>query len=129
MNLPQATTRESTVQAANDIFDRGIYKLTRYDRVQAIIDFTSAIELDPEYITAYIARGYTYYEKGELDQAIADYTEVIRRSPEHAHAYDLRGRAYTDLGEESKAKGDFALAQRSETDQRIKMNRREDDTR
>ncbi len=110
MNLPQAMPGESTVQAANDVFDRGIYKLTCYDRIQAIVDFTRAIELDPEYITAYIARGYTYYKKGELEQAIADYTEVIRRSPQHSHAYGLRGRAYRELGDECKAKGDFALA-------------------
>jgi tetratricopeptide (TPR) repeat protein len=40
-----------------------------YDR--AIVDFTQAIRLDPNYAPAYANRGIVYYRKGDNDRAIA----------------------------------------------------------
>jgi tetratricopeptide (TPR) repeat protein len=57
-----------------------------YDR--AIQDFDYAIRLEPEYATAYIDRGWEYYEMGDVERAILDFSQAIRSDPENAYAYD-----------------------------------------
>jgi tetratricopeptide (TPR) repeat protein len=48
----------------------------------AIADFDKAIELDPEYAEAYIARGGTKEKLGDFSGAIEDYEESIRLKPQ-----------------------------------------------
>ena len=47
------------------------------DNDRAIADYTDAIRLDPNFVTAYYNRGVTYRAKGDSDRAIADYTAAI----------------------------------------------------
>jgi tetratricopeptide (TPR) repeat protein len=54
----------------------------------------------------YIARGATYYAKGELDTAIADYDKAIQLQPDLALAYYDRGAAYYVMGAYDKAIND-----------------------
>jgi tetratricopeptide (TPR) repeat protein len=68
----------------------------QYDR--AIADYTTAIQLKPDYAEAYNDRGFTYYLKGDAERAIADYTRAIELRPNYPKAYNSRGVAYMAHG-------------------------------
>jgi tetratricopeptide (TPR) repeat protein len=68
----------------------------QYDR--AIADFTTAIQLQPDYAEAYNDRGFAYYLKGDVERAIADYTRAIDLRPDYPKAYNSRGVAYMAHG-------------------------------
>ena len=67
-----------------------------YDR--AIADYTTAIQLKPDYAEAYNDRGFAYYLKGDGERAIADYTRAIELRPNYPTAYNSRGVAYMSHG-------------------------------
>jgi tetratricopeptide (TPR) repeat protein len=73
----------------------------------AIKDYTEAIRLDPENVSAYTNRGFSWANKNEHDKAIEDYNEAIRLDPEYAKAYYYRGRTWNLKGELDKAIKDF----------------------
>src|SRR6188768_1702942 len=58
----------------------------QYD--QAIADYTTAIQLKPDYAEAYNNRGFAYYLKGDAERAIADYTRAIALRPNYPKAYN-----------------------------------------
>jgi len=68
----------------------------QYDR--AIADYTTALELKPDYAEAYNNRGFAYYLKGDFDQAIKDYTRAIELRPNYPKAYNSRGVVYMTGG-------------------------------
>ena len=67
-----------------------------YDR--AIADYTTAIQLKPDFAEAYNDRGFAYYLKGDAERAIADYTRAIELRPNYPMAYNSRGVAYMAHG-------------------------------
>jgi len=67
-----------------------------YDR--AIVDYTEAIRLRPDYSEAYFFRGVAYQNGvADADRAIADYTEAIRLKPDYGIAFSNRGIIYQNL--------------------------------
>ena len=68
----------------------------QYDR--AIADYTTAIQLKPDYAEAYNDRGFAYYLKGDAERAIADYTRAIALRPNYPMAYNSRGVVYMSHG-------------------------------
>jgi len=77
---------------------------------EAIVDYTQALKLDPQYAVAYYNRGIVYAGQGKLDEAIADYTQAIEIDPQYAAAYDNRGLAYADQGRLNEAIADYTQA-------------------
>lgn len=59
--------------------------------VEAIADFTEAIELDPDSASAYLRRGEAYLRTGRPADAIADLTKAIAIDPENATSYTYLG--------------------------------------
>ena len=76
----------------------------------AILDYTVAIELDPEYAEAYKNRGISYLSNGYVDNAIADYTIAIELDPEYAEAYKDRATAYFANSDFDNAITDYTKA-------------------
>jgi tetratricopeptide (TPR) repeat protein len=68
----------------------------QYDR--AIADYTTAIQLKPDYAEAYNDRGFAFYLKGSPERAIADYTRAIELRPNYPKAYNSRGVVYMSGG-------------------------------
>ncbi len=60
----------------------------------AIADFTTAISLNPNYLSAYNNRGNAYASIGEHDRAIADFTRVISIDSSYADTYYNRALVY-----------------------------------
>jgi hypothetical protein len=80
-----------------------------YDR--AIADYSTAIQLKPDYAEAYNDRGFAYYLKGDAEHAIADYTRAIELRPNYPKAYNSRGVVYMAHGYgRAKAVADFDRA-------------------
>jgi tetratricopeptide (TPR) repeat protein len=80
------------------------------DTKKAIEDYTSAINLKPNFAYAYNNRGNAYLDLGDAKKAIADYNRAIAIDPKYALAYKNRGDAYLKLGEKAAAKKDFQTA-------------------
>jgi TPR repeat len=68
----------------------------QYDR--AIDDYTTAIQLKPDYAEAYNDRAFAHYLKGDFERAIADYTRAIQLRPNYPKAYNSRGVVYMSGG-------------------------------
>jgi tetratricopeptide (TPR) repeat protein len=96
--LPQTIAAPGSATGAEFYLKRGedFSGVHQYDR--AIADYTTAIQLKPDYAEAYNDRGFAYYLKGDTERAIADYTRAIELRPTYAKAYNSRGVAYMAHG-------------------------------
>jgi tetratricopeptide (TPR) repeat protein len=61
---------------------------------EAIADYDTAIELDPENFLAYAGRAWVHQQMEEYDKAIADYSQAIDLDPEEGWAYNERAWTY-----------------------------------
>jgi tetratricopeptide (TPR) repeat protein len=87
--------------------NRGQAYQNRGDLDRAIVDFSEAIRIDPDFSNWRYARAVQYGNKGELDRAIADFSEAIRLRPNTAAYLNERGRAYEKIGDLANALIDF----------------------
>jgi len=94
----QTDTPAKSPSSADDYLMRGetLSGNQQYDR--AIADYTTAIEMKPDYAEAYNDRGFAYYLKGDFERAISDYTRAIELRPNYPKAYNSRGVAYMQGG-------------------------------
>ena len=70
---------------------------TYYDQgqfVEAIAEYTKAIERNPNLVAAYTHRGAVYNARAEWDLAIADLSKAIQLDPTRADNYQNRAFAY-----------------------------------
>ena len=88
---------------AKMILDKGDIHQKHKDYDRAIIEYSDAIKLNPNYTTAFNRRGNTYYSKKDYDKAITDYSQALMLNPNEAVYYSNRGGAY-------KWKGDYKNA-------------------
>ena len=86
-----ATCGKSTEEKWQEQYDLDQQYLLEENYEEAIVTFTSAIEIDPNQMGAYIGRGNAYVLSGEteehLAQALADYQYVLKLDEENAEAY------------------------------------------
>jgi tetratricopeptide (TPR) repeat protein len=90
----------------------------RYNRAQilaalkqftaAVADYTTVIELDPNYAEYYFDRGALLRRLGRNEDALADYESAIRLSPPFPEAYYNRGDLLAELGDVDGALADFS---------------------
>lgn len=89
----QRQHQEEPTDAAGYV-DRG----NRYSRnavyERAIADYTTAIELDPEFPEAFYNRGCSYYEVGRYEDSIADLSRAIELDPSADSYYGQRSVVY-----------------------------------
>jgi tetratricopeptide (TPR) repeat protein len=90
---PKVTSQQLT---AAQYFERGSQEP---DPEQAIVDYTRALEADPDYIVAQINRGIEYQRLGQFESAVADLTSVIEANPDYQNGLVWRAEALLELGE------------------------------
>lgn len=73
----------------------------------AEIDYSKAIEINPEYSPAYNSRGYLHFTKHEFEMAIEDYSKAIKFDSTYFIAYSGRANAYYALHKYSFALSDI----------------------
>jgi tetratricopeptide (TPR) repeat protein len=98
--------------AAQTNCEKGKRYFENGDYNAAITEFTEAIRLNPNYITAYAARADVYREKRKYDAVIKDCNKAVKLDPNAALAYSIRGLAYQDKGDYDAAFRDITEAVR-----------------
>ena len=83
-------------------------KLTWYER--AVVHYTEALELKPDFPEGYNNRGTVYADAGDFDRAIQDHNTAIELKPDYASAYNNRGIAYYRKGDFNRAIQDYNKA-------------------
>ncbi|GHT83929.1 hypothetical protein FACS1894137_06260 [Spirochaetia bacterium] len=79
----------------------------------AIREFSKAIELEPDYYSAYVGRGLAYQGKEEYDRAIADFTRAIKIDPDAKdvdNVYNVRAETYREQEDYASAIADYTKA-------------------
>lgn len=86
-----ACSKQIEVATWQEQYDLGIRYLSEGNYEEAIIAFTTAIEIDPKQAPAYVGRGDTYVLSGETEEnlvaAKADYEKAIELDETLAEAY------------------------------------------
>ena len=80
-------------------------KLAWYER--AVVHYTEALELKPDFPEGYNNRGSVYADAGDFDRAIKDHNTAIELKPDFAEAYNNRGIAYYSKGDFDRAIKDY----------------------
>ena len=95
---------------AEEYYKKGLAYGEQGKLVQAISNFTKAIENKPQYAKAYNNRGAAYYKQGDLTHAIFDFGSAIEIDHNYTEAYCNRGLAYAKQGNLPLAIADFSRA-------------------
>ena len=88
------------LQVGNDFLNAGNFDM-------AIIEYTKALDINPNLAKAYDNRGVAYAQEGSLSRAIADFTMAIANNFNDAEAYNNRGHAYAAKGNLPQAIADY----------------------
>jgi len=86
--------------AGKDHMDEGEY-------LQAVEEFSRAIEIYPGMADAFMERGIAYCILEEFERGIEDFNEAIRLEPDNAGAYCNRGLAWFELDDPERALQDY----------------------
>ena len=97
-------------QTESDNMMEGLIKMQKNDFEGAILEFTKAIEINPQFINAYLYRGGAKGELNDYRGAIADFTKAIVINPKSDDAYYLRGLAKSKFKHYKEAILDFSKA-------------------
>lgn len=89
---------------------RGLIYLERKDYRAAILDYTEAIRLQPQLVTAHNNRAFAKVQLGDLDGAAEDYGSAIALDPGTATAYNGRGWVRAQKGDRVGALADYRKA-------------------
>lgn len=96
---------------ANDYFDAGM-RLDISEHRERIAQFNEAIRLNPNFVSAYAARGSTYHDMGRYADAAADYSQVIALRPRSRAAYVNCAECHLILQKPDEALVDYQEAEK-----------------
>ncbi len=108
--LEAAETNPEKITDAQTCNNRAIISATKGQYESAILDFTRALEKNPEYAEAYFNRALVHAAIGHEQQAVSDFTEAIRQKPRFTESYTNRGFIYIASGQYDQAIDDFSKA-------------------
>lgn len=78
------------VKLAEPFFKRGVLFMSESKPLEAIADFSKALEINPVYISALMDRGAVYRSLGNLKSAIDDFKAILKINTNHINAgYNL----------------------------------------
>jgi tetratricopeptide (TPR) repeat protein len=105
--LPVAVSPQLT---ASDIVIQAVDQLILGKTKEALNTVERAIRLQPNYTSAYLARGFFYAEDQNFPSAIADLDQAIRLNPNSFFAYYYRGIARYGAKDYLGARADYEQA-------------------
>jgi tetratricopeptide (TPR) repeat protein len=77
---------------------------------KAIMEYSRALEFDPNLYMGYVARGRLFRRKGEHHKALADLSRAIHLEPGVPGTYLWRGDIYLEQGDSTAARRDYQTA-------------------
>ncbi len=89
---------------------RALRKLQENDYDEAILEYNSAITMDPDNAYLYVGAAQAYTAKGDTEQAIEALKKAVSLRPEDPYLRLLLGLAYRDGGSRELAANEFKAA-------------------
>jgi curved DNA-binding protein CbpA len=114
---PMTSPQRKREKSPQDFYVRAVAKSLNKDYQGAVEDYTQAIELNTQFVEAYIKRAATYYKLGDDRGTLKDCTQALQINPNLALAYYYQGRARYRLGYTQAAIEAYTQAIRLEPDQ------------
>ncbi|MBM4167499.1 MAG: tetratricopeptide repeat protein, partial [Ignavibacteria bacterium] len=84
LKLTKTYTENTNVLSATDWFQKGYDAYEQKNYEKAVTYYSAAIELNPQYASAYLGRGVAYENLQQYTRAIEDYTTAIELNPQYA---------------------------------------------
>jgi tetratricopeptide (TPR) repeat protein len=100
-NLEQLAKKN--MHKAKDIHDLGVAYMERRMYDKAIESFNKAINIDPNYLSAFINLGFAYQYKEDYVKAIQAFEKAIILNPRSAKLYNTIGLLYDKMGKPDTA--------------------------
>ena len=108
--LPLLTAYSVQAQSAKQYFKAGEDFAKAANYADAIVQFTNALELDPDYEKAYIQRAHAYSRSGEHKNAAEDYDRALVFDQKDAELFYLSGNEWHLFGNNLLALERLSLA-------------------
>ena len=89
---------------------KGNYRLEDGQYDEAVKEFSTALEKNPEHAMAHLGLALTHMQTGKNGEALQEFNLVIEKNPQLAAAFADRGILYDRLGEYRKALADYQKA-------------------
>jgi tetratricopeptide (TPR) repeat protein len=86
-----------------DLYKKGINSMSNEKFQDAIRSFDLALRIDPQFVDAWIKRGYAHFHLGEYRIAVTSYDRAIEIDVNNAEAWNLKGLAYYRMKSYEKA--------------------------
>jgi tetratricopeptide (TPR) repeat protein len=86
-----------------DLYKQGINYMSNEKMSDAIRSFELALRQDPNYVDAWIKKGYAHFHLNEFPVAVAAYDKALQIDVNNAEAWNLKGLAYYKLKSYDKA--------------------------
>ena len=80
-----------------ELYKKGIEQMANEKLEDAIRSFELAIRIDPNYVDAWIKKGYAHFHLGEYTVAISCYDKALDIDLNNAEAWNLKGLAYYEM--------------------------------
>lgn len=90
--------------------DRGIYRMAGNHLKEALLDFNTAVKLQPDSAVGYWLKAKVYEGEGRYKKAIRLHTQGIEAEPTNGSAYRIRGDLYMELEKYEAALHDYNKA-------------------
>jgi tetratricopeptide (TPR) repeat protein len=92
---------------------RGLVHMARHRPIQAIVEYSRALEIEPRNAFTLFQRVAAYQQVGEFDGALADLNEILAGQPDNRQALTARARqhAWRGAGDLAAADMDAIVAQ------------------
>jgi tetratricopeptide (TPR) repeat protein len=97
-------------------YQTGMSKIQSGDQTNALVELSRAIQLNPKYEKAYLARGTARQALLDFGAAINDYGKVIELNPSNEPAFYNRGLCKLRLKDDRSALADLTEAVKLEPD-------------
>ncbi len=86
-----------------DLYKKGLNHMSNEKFLDAIRSFDLALRLDPQFVDAWIKRGYANFHLHEYTIAIGSYDRALQIDVNNAEAWNLKGLAYYKMKNYEKA--------------------------
>lgn len=87
----------------HDLYKKGVNYMSNDKLSDAIRSFELALRLDPNYVEAWIKKGYAHFHLRDYSFAISSYDMALNIDPDNHEAWNLKGLAYYKMNNYTKA--------------------------